>query len=79
MPIIIILSGIAAVMLVTPEFGALNAEVLADKTGSAYPEVMRIMPSGLRGLNFRSVSCSDCFLARLNDEFVLYDLHHGPL
>jgi len=55
MPIIIVLPGIAAVMLVTPEFGTLNAEVLADKTDRAYPEVMRIMPSGLRGLIFAAL------------------------
>ena len=55
MPLIIVLPGIAAVMLATPEFGALNTEVLADKTDRAYPEVMRIMPSGLRGLIFAAL------------------------
>jgi len=55
MPLIIVLPGIAAVMLATPEFSALNAEVLADKTDKAYPEVMRIMPSGLRGLIFAAL------------------------
>ena len=37
MPLIIVLPGIAAVMLATPEFGVLNTEVLADKTDRGVP------------------------------------------
>lgn len=55
MPLIIVLPGIAAVMLATPEMGAINQGVLDGATDRAYPEVMKIMPSGLRGLIFAAL------------------------
>lgn len=55
MPLIIVLPGIAAVMLVTPEIGAIDKGVLDGATDRAYPEVMKIMPSGLRGLIFAAL------------------------
>lgn len=55
MPLIIVLPGIAAVMLVTPEIGAMDKGVLDAATDRAYPEVMKIMPSGLRGLIFAAL------------------------
>ncbi|NNE58308.1 MAG: sodium/solute symporter [Hellea sp.] len=55
MPLIIVLPGIAAVMLAATEFGALDQSVLDAKTDAAYPEVMGIMPAGLRGLIFAAL------------------------
>ena len=55
MPVIIVLPGIAAIMLATPEFGMVDGAALAEKSDRAYPEVMKIMPSGLRGLIFAAL------------------------
>jgi len=55
MPLIIVLPGIAAVMLVSPEIGAIDKGVLDAASDRAYPEVMKIMPSGLRGLIFAAL------------------------
>ncbi len=55
MPLIIVLPGIAAVMLAAPEIGAIDKSVLDGATDRAYPEVMKIMPSGLRGLIFAAL------------------------
>ena len=79
MPLIIVLPGIAAVMLATPEFSALNAEVLADKTDKAYPEVMRIMPSGFTRFNICCFGCSDSIFFGFNDELYINNIYHGYL
>lgn len=55
MPLIIVLPGIAAVMLAAPEMGVLDKSVLDSASDRAYPEVMKIMPSGLRGLIFAAL------------------------
>ena len=55
MPVIIVLPGIAAIMLASPEFNLIDGAALADKSDRAYPEVMKIMPSGLRGLIFAAL------------------------
>ena len=55
MPLIIVLPGIAAVMLAAPEMGAIDQSVLEGASDRAYPEVMKIMPSGLRGLIFAAL------------------------
>jgi len=55
MPLIIVVPGIAAVMLAMPEFGALDADLLNEKTDRTYPSVMGLMPSGLRGLIFAAL------------------------
>ena len=55
MPLIIVLPGIAAVMLATPEFGKLDPNILDAKTDKTYPSVMGLMPSGLRGLIFAAL------------------------
>jgi len=55
MPLIIVLPGIAAVMLAAPEIGAIDKTVLDNASDRAYPEVMKIMPSGLRGLIFAAL------------------------
>ena len=55
MPLIIVLPGIAAVMLAAPEFGSIDRGVLDAASDRAYPEVMKIMPSGLRGLIFAAL------------------------
>ena len=55
MPLIIVLPGIAAVMLATPEFGALDQVALDAKTDSTYPSLMGIMPQGIRGLIFAAL------------------------
>ena len=55
MPLIIVLPGIAAIMLAAPEFGVLDKAVLDASSDRAYPEVMKIMPAGLRGLIFAAL------------------------
>lgn len=55
MPLIIVLPGIAAVMLASPEIGELDKVALDAKTDSAYPSVMGLMPAGLRGLIFAAL------------------------
>lgn len=55
MPLIIVLPGIAAVMLAAPEMGAIDKDVLDTASDRAYPEVMKLMPSGLRGLVFAAL------------------------
>jgi len=55
MPLIIVLPGIAAVMLAMPEFGALDGDLLNEKTDRTYPSVMGLMPAGLRGLIFAAL------------------------
>jgi len=55
MPLIIVLPGIAAVMLAAPEIGTIDPGVLESASDRAYPEVMKIMPSGLRGLIFAAL------------------------
>lgn len=55
MPLIIVLPGIAAVMLAAPEMGVIDKTVLDTASDRAYPEVMKIMPSGLRGLIFAAL------------------------
>ena len=56
MPVIIVLPGIAAVMLAMPEMGSVvDGAALAEKSDRAYPEVMKIMPSGLKGLIFAAL------------------------
>lgn len=55
MPVIIVLPGIAAVMLTAPEIGAIDKGVLDTASDRAYPEVMKIMPTGLRGLIFAAL------------------------
>jgi len=55
MPFIIVLPGIAAVMLAAPEIGTIDKTILDGATDRAYPEVMKIMPSGLRGLIFAAL------------------------
>lgn len=58
MPLIIVVPGIAAAVLVMPEFAAtsgLDGEAIAAQTDRTYPSVMGIMPSGLRGLIFAAL------------------------
>ena len=55
MPLIIVLPGIAAVMLAAPEMNVIDKGVLDVASDRAYPEVMKIMPSGLRGLIFAAL------------------------
>ena len=55
MPLIIVLPGIAAVMLAAPEIGSIDKGILENASDRAYPEVMKIMPSGLRGLIFAAL------------------------
>lgn len=55
MPLIIVLPGIAAIMLAAPEMNVLDKSVLDATTDRAYPEVMKIMPAGLRGLIFAAL------------------------
>lgn len=55
MPIIIVLPGIAAYMLATPEFGALDKVALDAKTDATYPSLMGLMPPGFRGLIFAAL------------------------
>ena len=55
MPLIIVLPGIAAVMLAAPEMNVIDKGVLDAASDRAYPEVMKIMPSGLRGLIFAAL------------------------
>ena len=55
MPLIIVLPGIAAVMLAAPEINVIDKGVLDTASDRAYPEVMKIMPSGLRGLIFAAL------------------------
>ncbi len=55
MPLIIVLPGIAAYVLAQPEFGSLNSAALNDTPDRTYPELMRIMPAGLRGLIFAAL------------------------
>jgi len=55
MPFIIVLPGIAAVMLAAPEMNVIDKDVLDAASDRAYPEVMKIMPSGLRGLIFAAL------------------------
>ena len=55
MPLIIVLPGIAAVMLAAPEMNVIDKDVLDTASDRAYPEVMKIMPSGLRGLIFAAL------------------------
>ncbi len=55
MPLIIVLPGIAAVMLVAPEMAVIDKNILDTVSDRAYPEVMKIMPSGLRGLIFAAL------------------------
>lgn len=55
MPLIIVLPGIAAVMLAAPEIGTIDKTVLDGASDRAYPEIMKIMPSGFRGLIFAAL------------------------
>jgi len=56
MPLIIVLPGIAAALLVAPEFGdVIDGAALAQQSDRAYPEVMKLMPAGLRGLIFAAL------------------------
>ena len=42
-------------MLAAPEIGAIDKGTLDAASDRAYPEVMKIMPSGLRGLIFAAL------------------------
>lgn len=68
MPLVVVLPGIAAVMLATPEFARIDPAVLdssvcaeagnpdtCGKSDRAYAEVMKLVPSGLRGLIFAAL------------------------
>jgi len=55
MPLIIVVPGIAAAVLVMPEFAALDGAMLNEKTDRTYPSIMSIMPGGLRGLIFAAL------------------------
>ena len=55
MPLIIVVPGIAAAVLVMPEFGALDGAALEAQTDRTYPAIMSIMPGGLRGLIFAAL------------------------
>ena len=55
MPLIIVVPGIAAAVLVMPEFAALDGALLNEKTDRTYPSIMSIMPGGLRGLIFAAL------------------------
>ena len=58
MPLIIVVPGIAAAVLVMPEFAAtsgLDGEAIAAQTDRTYPSIMSIMPGGLRGLIFAAL------------------------
>lgn len=55
MPLIIVVPGIAAAVLVMPEFAALDGTLLDAKSDRTYPSIMSIMPSGLRGLIFAAL------------------------
>lgn len=56
MPVIIVLPGMAAIMLVTPELGGvIDKGILDASPDRAYPEVMKLMPSGLKGLIFAAL------------------------
>ena len=58
MPLIIVVPGIAAAVLVMPEFAAtsgLDGDAIAAQTDRTYPAIMTIMPGGLRGLIFAAL------------------------
>ncbi len=55
MPLIIVVPGIAAAVLVMPEFGVLDGEVLNATSDRTYPSIMSIMPGGFRGLIFAAL------------------------
>jgi len=55
MPLIIVLPGIAAVMLASPEMGILDQQTLDAQTDATYPSLMRMMPAGVRGLIFAAL------------------------
>ena len=55
MPLIIVLPGIAAIMLAAPEINVIDKGVLDAASDRAYPEVIKIMPDGLRGLIFAAL------------------------
>ena len=55
MPLIVVLPGIAAVMLAAPDMGVIDKSLLDSGSDRAYPEVMKLMPSGLRGLIFAAL------------------------
>jgi SSS family solute:Na+ symporter len=52
-PLIVVIPGIAAVILA--QQGALDAGALAEKSDNTYSELMKIAPSGLRGLVFAAL------------------------
>ena len=56
MPVIIVLPGIAAVLLSTPLYGeAIDPRALGAASDRTYPEVMKLMPDGLKGLVFAAL------------------------
>jgi len=56
MPLIIVLPGIAAIMLSMPSMGSvIDGAALDVASDRAYPEVMKLMPSGLKGLIFAAL------------------------
>ena len=57
MPLIIVVPGIAAAVLVMPEFvgSGLDGDAIAAQTDRTYPAIMSIMPAGLRGLIFAAL------------------------
>lgn len=52
-PLIVVIPGIAAVILA--QQGVLDAGALAEKSDNTYSELMKIAPSGLRGLVFAAL------------------------
>lgn len=52
-PLIVVIPGIAAVILATQ--GAVDGAALAEKSDRTYGELMKIAPSGLRGLVFAAL------------------------
>lgn len=52
-PVIVVVPGIAAIMLASQ--GAIDGAALAEKSDRTYGELMKIAPSGLRGLVFAAL------------------------
>ena len=71
MPLIIVLPGIAAYVLAQPDFRALNSTPWHETPDRTYPELMSIMPGGLRGLIFAALLAAIDVVAGLNDELHL--------
>ena len=74
LPIIVVIPGIAAFVMIKD-----TAMYESFKPDNAYPWLLQLLPSGLKGLAFAALTAAIVSIHSLNVEFHIYHFYNGYL